>query len=86
MNVEDAKQLMRSSSSVGANYIEANKKPGDKDFKLRLKIVGKEAKDRRYWLRLLRETNDKNKENIDDLINEAQELRKILSATIDKSK
>ncbi len=31
-NIEDGKQLVRSSGSVGANYIEANEKLGDKDF------------------------------------------------------
>lgn len=50
-NVEDGKQLVRSSGSVGANYIEANEKLGDKDFVFRLKISKKEAKESRYWLR-----------------------------------
>jgi len=87
-NIEDTKQLVKSSGSVGANYIEANEKLGDKDFKFRLKIARKEAKESRYWLRLLKETNVKvkNKENIDKLIDEAEELRKILSAIIYKSK
>ncbi len=85
-NLEDTKQLVKSSGSVGANYIEANEKLGDKDFKFRLKIARKEAKESQYWLRLLKETNVKDKENIDKLINEAEELRKILSAIINKSK
>lgn len=38
-NIEDGKQLIRSSGSVGANYIEANEKLGDKDFSFRLKIA-----------------------------------------------
>ena len=46
-NVEDGKQLIRSSGSVGANYIEANEKLGDKDFVFRLKIARKEAKESR---------------------------------------
>ncbi|MEZ4876336.1 MAG: four helix bundle protein [Flavobacterium sp.] len=37
-NLEDGKQLVRSSGSVGANYIEANEKLGDKDFLFRVKI------------------------------------------------
>ena len=45
INIEDGKQLIRSSGSVGANYIEANEKLGDKDFKFRLKIARKEAKE-----------------------------------------
>lgn len=56
-NYEDGKQLIRSSGSVGANYIEANEKLGDKDFIFRLKIARKEAKESTYWLKLLRSTN-----------------------------
>jgi len=37
-NLEDGKQMVRSSGSVGANYIEANEKLGDKDFLFRVKI------------------------------------------------
>jgi four helix bundle protein len=85
-NIEDGKQLVRSSGSVGANYIEANEKLGDKDFLLRLKISRKEAKESVYWLRLLKELNSKAHEtNIQMLINEGQELRKILSSMINKS-
>jgi four helix bundle protein len=44
-NIEDAKQLVRSSGSIGANYIEANEKLGEKDLLFRLKISRKEAKE-----------------------------------------
>ena len=64
-NIVDVKQLVKFSGPVGANYIEANEKLGDKDFKFRLKIARKEAKESQYWLRLLKETNVKDKENID---------------------
>lgn len=40
-NIEDSKQLIRSSGSVGANYIEANESLGKKDFILRIKICRK---------------------------------------------
>ena len=50
---EDGKQLIRSSGSVGANYIEANDSLSKKDFLMRIKISRKEAKESRYWLRLL---------------------------------
>jgi len=53
-NVEDLKQLARSSGSVGANYIEANESLGKKDFLLHIRISRKEAKESHYWLRLLR--------------------------------
>ena len=52
-NHEDGKQLIRASGSVGANYIEANESLSDKDFLFRVKICRKEAKESRYWLRLL---------------------------------
>lgn len=85
-NKEDAKQLIKSSGSVGANYIEANEKLGDKDFLFRLKIARKEAKESAYWLRLIDTMDDqileKKKQN---LIQESQELRRILSAIIGKS-
>jgi four helix bundle protein len=52
-NFEDARQLVRASGSVGANYIEANESLGKKDFLMRIKICRKEAKESRYWLRLM---------------------------------
>ena len=83
-NLEDCKQLVRASGSVGANYIEANEKLGNKDFKFRIKISRKEAKEARYWLRLLKDVNGDNEE-VNKLIQEAQELRSILSAILLKS-
>jgi len=44
-NREDIKQLVRSSGSVAANYIEANEKLGEKDFLMKLRICKKEAKE-----------------------------------------
>jgi four helix bundle protein len=82
-NIEDGKQLVRSSGSVGASYIEANEKLGEKDLSFRLKISYKEAKESRYWLRLLKDGNPAN-ESINSLIQESEELRKILSAIINK--
>ncbi len=52
-NFEDGKQLLRSSGSVGAIYIEANESISDKDFVHRIKICRKEAKESRYWFRAL---------------------------------
>ena len=85
-NIEDAKQLVRSSGSVGANYIEANEALGKKDFRMRIKISRKEAKESRYWLRLLdigNETEAVTQRN--RLIRESEELLRILSAIINKS-
>lgn len=84
-NIEDGKQLIKSSGSVGANYIEANEKLGDKDYLFRLKISRKEAKESQFWLRLLYDLNENRQVDINPLIQEAVELRKILSAIINKS-
>lgn len=84
-NIEDGKQLIKSSGSIAANYIEANEKLGDKDFKFRLKIARKEAKESILWLKLLRDLNALERLEIEDLIQEANELRKILSAIITKT-
>jgi len=85
-NIEDSKQVIRSSGSIGANYIEANEALSKKDFKFRVKISRKEAKESVYWLRLIAETNNlSNQKKVKDLIQEATELKKILSVIIDKS-
>jgi four helix bundle protein len=56
-NIEDGKQLIKSSGSTGANYTEANESLSKKDFLMRIKISRKEAKESAYWLRLIYETN-----------------------------
>jgi len=83
-NIEDGKQLIKASGSIDANYIEANEKLGDKDFLMRAKIARKEAKEAQYWLKLLRDLNDTVKPKTEELIQEAAELRKILSSIINK--
>lgn len=85
-NVEDSKQVIRSSGSVGANYIEANEALSKKDFIMRIKICRKEAKESAYWLRLILETNDLDNEiEFRRLIKEATELKKIFSSIITNS-
>jgi four helix bundle protein len=85
-NIEDVKQLVRSSGSVGANYREANEALGKKDFLMRIRISRKEAKECVYWLRVIRETNDlRDSGEADRLMGEANELTKILSSIAAKS-
>ena len=85
-NQEDVKQVVRSSGSVGANYIEANEALSKKDFRHRLRIARKEAKESRYWLKLLDTHNDEQlNASRDTLIQESTELVKILSVIIKKS-
>ena len=85
-NFEDISQLIRSSGSVGANYIEANESFSKKDFILRIKISRKEAKESRYWLILVEtdSTSDLETER-KDLIQEATELMNIFGSIIRKS-
>lgn len=86
-NIEDSKQIVRSSGSVGANYIEANESFSKKDFVFRAKICRKEAKESIYWLKLLQETNElTNHDLVNNLIQEADELKKIFSSMIEKTK
>jgi four helix bundle protein len=86
-NVEDGKQVVRSSGSVGANYIEANEALSKKDFMMRIKISRKEAKESAYWLRLIGELNDGSlRDEARKLYSEAVELKKIFSSIIEKSK
>lgn len=84
-NVEDAKQVVRSSGSIGANYIEANEALGKKDFQLRVKISRKEAKETRYWLRLLHVKTPEAESQRDALIREATELMNIFGAILRKT-
>ena len=87
-NFEDSKQLIRSSGSVGANYIEANEALSRKDFLMRIKISRKEARESIYWLKIILHSNELDpsiKLNCEQLIEEVFELKKILSAIINKT-
>ncbi len=83
--IEDGKQLVRASGSVGANYIEAEESLSRKDFAMRMKICRKEAKESRYWLELIEPKEEKNNER-ESLIKEAVELTKIFGSIVEKSK
>ena len=85
INNELIGQLVDSSGSVGANYREANDALSKKDFSHRIKITRKEAKEAHYWLQLLIDPNPEFRDEIDILLIEALELKKIFSAIVDKS-
>lgn len=81
LNFSDVDQVIRSSGSTGANYIEAREALSKKDFIHRLRISRKESKETIYWLKLITPVaslEDKRKE----LIQEGTELMMILSAMI----
>jgi len=84
-NIEIGRQLVKSSGSVGANYIEANESLSRKDFVMRIKICRKESKESRYWLKLIQVKSNDEKER-ESLILEATELMKIFGSIIERSK
>ena len=86
-NLEDGRQLIRSSGSVAANYIEANEAISRKDFVLRVKIARKEAKESRLWLRLCEVGDNRSSEEEQRaLMAETVELGKILGSILEKVK
>jgi len=85
-NIEDSKQLIKSSGSIGANYIEANEALSKKDFVMRIKICRKEAKESRYWLKLVDTGENKELEQERKALeNEANELTHIFGSIVTKS-
>lgn len=74
------KQLIRSSTSIGANYMEANGSDSKKDFKNKISICKKEAKETTHWLRMLSIILPEHKEKLRTLWKEAQELVLIFSS------
>ena len=85
-NFEDGKQLVRSSGSVGANYIEANESLSKKDFIMRIKIARKEAKETQYWLNLVDTSGDAGLEKeCGGLASECKELMLILGSILRNS-
>jgi len=72
-------QLIRSGTSIGANYCEANGASSKKDFKSKIFICKKESKETKYWLRLLVKAEESIKEECRELWQEAQEFTMIFS-------
>ena len=77
-------QLIRSSGSIGANYIEASDSLGVNDERMKLRISRREAKESVYWLQLLLINNADLEEKKSSLIDEADQIKKILSSIITK--
>lgn len=72
-------QLIRSATSVGANYCEANGASSKKDFKNKIYICRKEIQETEYWIEMLAETNQEEKEKLKKLWAEAHELTLIFN-------
>ncbi|KKP57463.1 MAG: hypothetical protein UR51_C0017G0010 [Candidatus Moranbacteria bacterium GW2011_GWF1_34_10] len=75
-------QCVRSATSIGANYMEADCAESKKDFRHKIGICKKESKETMYWMRMLAREVDKEKDLCRILWKESQELTLIFSATI----
>ncbi len=79
-------QLIRSATSIGANIIEARASSSRLEFKKYYEIALKSANETKYWLEMLREAKLANKEAIELLLTELQELSNMLGASVIKLK
>lgn len=81
------RQLIRSSSSSGANYEEAQGASSKPDFNNKVHISLKEIRESNYWLKIVDEINEESKlkDQIKTLLNESEELKKILGSICSKS-
>lgn len=80
------KQVLRSGTSIGANVTEANQAQSTADFIHKLSIANKEAFETEYWLCLMRDSDFITQKQAESLINDCNELQKILTASIKTSK
>lgn len=80
------KQLMRSASSVGANVIEAKNSSSRIEFKRYYEIALKSCNESKYWICLLRDGFDKKDEELSNILKEADEISRILAASVIKLK
>ena len=81
-----SKQLLRAGTSIGANAEEAIGGISKKDFVAKLGISYKEARETHYWLRLLRDTNIVSKEEANLLLNDCDEILRIIYSIIKSSR
>lgn len=79
-----SKQLLRSDTSIGANIEEADAGYSKKDFTAKMSIASKEARETKYWLRLLK-YSDLTNLNVDRFLDDANELVKLLTAIVKTS-
>ena len=73
-------QLVRSATSVGANYVEADEAGSKREFAYRISACRREARETQYWLRMIVAANEDSKMPARDLWQEARELVLILQS------
>ncbi|GJM27470.1 MAG: four helix bundle protein [Cyclobacteriaceae bacterium] len=83
---ELSKQLLKSGTSIGANVEEALGAPSKKDFINKLSIAYKEARETTYWIKLLKSANKIPSSRVMDLLDESQQLERILVSILKTSK
>lgn len=86
INLPLISQLVRSGTSVGANYCEADDAESGKDFKHKIGICKKEARETKHWLRMIVVAIPELKDDSRKLWQEANELNLIFNAIIRKIK
>ncbi len=79
-------QIVRSGTSIGANYMEADAAESKKDFKYKISLCKKEAKETMHWIRMIAKANPFEKDECRILWKEAHELCLIFSSIIRKTK
>ena len=79
-----SRQLLRSGTSIGANVEEATAAISKKDFTAKMSISSKEARETRYWLKLIDKSNLVNV-NVNPHLNEVEQLINILTAIVKTS-
>ncbi len=75
-----SKQILRSGTSIGANIEEAIGGQSDKDFLSKISIAYKEARETHYWIRLLSDSNFIKDAQKESLLNDCEELLKIITS------
>ncbi len=83
---EIGRQLLRSATSIAANYEEATVGFSKADFTHKLSIAFKEAKETNLWLRLIKDANLSGSDELNSLIQESLELKKILGKSVKTAK
>ena len=81
-----SKQIVRAGTSIGANIEESVAAQSRKDFISKMAISSKEARETNYWLRLIRDANLLKDVDLTSLINESEEIIKIITSIVKTSK
>lgn len=81
-----ANQLLRAGTSVGANVEEATAAYSKDDFIYRMDIALREARETHYWLRVIQASKIIAASRLEAIIQEAEEIKKILGAIVSKSR